>query len=329
MPEIELKKIQPNHLNPRVSFSKQGLDGLADSIRKFGLLEPIIVRKKDSFYEVVVGERRYRASQQAGLDKVPVIIKNYSDAEVIELNIVENIRREDLTDIEKGKCCVELMEKHPGKYPTISSMDEKLGFTPSTIQRWISAYKEISPKVQKYVAPADERGVTPKGKIASREALIITKKVKEPKKQLELVKEVAERKLRRDIVIKAYKRIEKEKEKSVKKIVEEIMGEPAEIPFRLKHGEMIKTHRKTQTSRKGLDPKLKEGAIFYASIFEPKFAKLKVKKIERKKLGEFTEEDAKREGGYTLKEFKKVWEDLHGNWNSDEAVNVIHFKVIK
>ena len=95
MEEIPLRQIQPNSLNPRSSFSKEGLDELAQSIRRIGLLEPIIVRKKDGFYEVVVGERRYRAAHQAGLDSIPVIIKQLSDSEVIELNLIENIRRED------------------------------------------------------------------------------------------------------------------------------------------------------------------------------------------------------------------------------------------
>src|SRR5215204_3250741 len=97
LPDIELKQIQPNKLNPRLKFSKSGLDDLAASIRQYGILEPIIVRPMNSHYEVVVGERRYRAAQQAGLDEVPVIVRSYSDEEVMEINLVENVQREDLS----------------------------------------------------------------------------------------------------------------------------------------------------------------------------------------------------------------------------------------
>lgn len=86
---------------------------------------------------------------------------------------------------------------------------------------------------------------------------------------------------------------------------------------------------KTQTSRKGIpDPKIKVGARIHAAIWEPRIADLLITSIERKRLADFTELDAKREGGYTLEEFKKVWENLHGNWNENEVVCVIHFKLV-
>ncbi|VVB61122.1 Nucleoid occlusion protein [uncultured archaeon] len=329
MSEIDLRRIKPNRLNPRSSFDKEKIDEISKSIKKFGLLEPIIIRKKNDYYEVVVGERRYRAAKQAGLDKIPAIIKQFSDKEVIELNLIENIEREDLTDIEKGKCCTKLMEDYSTDYPTIFSMGEKLGFGTTTIHRWISAFREISPEIQKYVATADERGRTPIGKIASREALIIAKTVKEPSKQLELVKEVAEKKITRDDVIKITKKVQQDKNKSIKELVEEVEQEPAELIFRLSHMKPILDGIKIQTSRKSLDPKIREGAIIRANLWQPAFADLIVKKIEKKKLGDFTEEDAKREGGYTLEEFKEVWKNLHGNWDPNETVNTIIFKIKK
>ena len=92
MPNIELRKIQPNRLNPRLEFTKIGLDELSDSINQVGLIEPIIVRPvAEDKYEVVVGERRYRAAQQAGLVTIPVIVHDYTDDEVIEVNLIENM----------------------------------------------------------------------------------------------------------------------------------------------------------------------------------------------------------------------------------------------
>ena len=115
MPDLELKRIQPNKLNPRLRFSKSGLDDLAASIKQYGILEPIIVRPVNSHYEVVVGERRYRAAQQAGLDEVPVIVREYDDDEVMEINLVENVQREDLSAVEKAKLCQELRDALSGE----------------------------------------------------------------------------------------------------------------------------------------------------------------------------------------------------------------------
>lgn len=83
---------------------------------------------------------------------------------------------------------------------------------------------------------------------------------------------------------------------------------------------------KIQTTRRGIpDPEIKVGAKIHAAIWEPHFAGLIVTLIERKRLGDFTEEDAKREGGYTLEQFKEVWKSIHGEWDGNELVYVIHF----
>ena len=112
---IDLKKIQPNRLNPRLEFRKKALDELSDSIKESGMLQPIIIRPVGNEYEVVVGERRYRASQQANLEKVPVIIRDYTDDEVIELNLIENIQRENLSAVEKANSCIQLKKRFPEK----------------------------------------------------------------------------------------------------------------------------------------------------------------------------------------------------------------------
>src|SRR5581483_6937220 len=92
MPEVDLKKIQPNKMNPRLKFSKSGLDDLASSIAQYGVLEPILVRPVNGHYRVVVGERPYRVAQQAGLETVPVAIRDYSAEEVMEINLVDNVQ---------------------------------------------------------------------------------------------------------------------------------------------------------------------------------------------------------------------------------------------
>ncbi len=117
--EILLKSIFPSKLNPRLDFNIERLNELAASIREVGLLEPIVVRPVGDEFEVVVGERRYRACQQARLEKVLAIVRGYSDEEVIQLNLIENIHREDLSAIEKGKVCKQLLERKNKKSPSL------------------------------------------------------------------------------------------------------------------------------------------------------------------------------------------------------------------
>src|SRR5215204_2126075 len=137
MPDVELKQIQPNRLNPRTTFSKAGLDDLSASIRQYGILEPLIVRPVNSHFEVVVGERRYRAAQQAGLDEVPVIVRSYSDEEVMEINLVENVQREDLSAVEKAKLCQALRERWPDHYPTWERIAQRIGVESATVRTWV------------------------------------------------------------------------------------------------------------------------------------------------------------------------------------------------
>lgn len=327
MPEIELKKIQPNRLNPRLEFEKEGLDELSDSMKQVGMIEPIIVRPKGDKFEVVVGERRYRAAHQTGLNKVPAIIRDYTDDEVMELNLIENIQREDLSAVEKGNLCKELMEKFPRKFPTKKKLADALGISESRIAEWMPM--TLLPKeVQKLVAPTDISRKLPKGKITHDVALTIGRKIKEPERQVKIAEELATHRVTYPKYRKVISEIARKPEKSVREVFREVIEEaPILVPFSRVHSDAILKRVKTQTSRKGMDPRIKSGVILRAAITH--FADLKVISVTRKKLGDFTEEDAKREGGYTLEEFKKVWENLHEEWNPNESVYVIQFKVDK
>lgn len=99
---IGINEIEPNKLQPRKKFDEDGLHELAQSIKQFGIIQPLVVQKKDKFYEIIAGERRWRAARMAGLKKVPVIIKDYTAQEVVEISIIENIQREDLNPIEEA-----------------------------------------------------------------------------------------------------------------------------------------------------------------------------------------------------------------------------------
>ncbi|MCL1697658.1 MULTISPECIES: ParB/RepB/Spo0J family partition protein [unclassified Lysinibacillus] len=108
--EIQLELIVANPFQPRKIFDEEALQELADSIQEHGILQPIAVRKKGRKYEIVAGERRYRATQLAGLEVIPAIIKELSDAQMMELAILENLQREDLTVIEEAEAYQSLME---------------------------------------------------------------------------------------------------------------------------------------------------------------------------------------------------------------------------
>ncbi|HEY95051.1 MAG TPA: ParB/RepB/Spo0J family partition protein, partial [Dehalococcoidia bacterium] len=138
MADIDLNKIETNRLNPRNDFDDIRINELADSIKRIGVLEPIIVRTISvDKYEIVVGERRFKAAKKIGLEKIPVIVKNYSDDEVMEINLIENIQREDLNAVEKGKICKQMLNEFPEKYPNITALADKIGQGTTAIRSWI------------------------------------------------------------------------------------------------------------------------------------------------------------------------------------------------
>ena len=96
---VKVTMIEPNRDQPRKNFDEDALMELADSIKQFGLLQPILVQNKDTHYEIIAGERRWRAAKLAGLKEIPVIIKNLTDQELVEISLIENIQREDLNPI--------------------------------------------------------------------------------------------------------------------------------------------------------------------------------------------------------------------------------------
>lgn len=108
---LRLSQVDPNRSQPRKKFEEESLEELADSIRRFGVLQPILVKKTGSRYEIIAGERRWRASRKAGLREIPAIVREYSDQETVELSLIENIQREDLNPIEEAKAFKRLLDE--------------------------------------------------------------------------------------------------------------------------------------------------------------------------------------------------------------------------
>ncbi|MGP4081295.1 ParB/RepB/Spo0J family partition protein [Pseudalkalibacillus sp. R45] len=109
--EIKLSEIRPNPYQPRKSFDQKAIDELKESIETHGILQPIVVRKSIKGYEIVVGERRFRAAKELGLESIPAIIKDLNEQKMMELALIENLQREDLNPIEEGQAYASLMQE--------------------------------------------------------------------------------------------------------------------------------------------------------------------------------------------------------------------------
>lgn len=99
---VDINKLEPNREQPRKNFDEDALLELSESIKQFGLLQPILVQDRDTYYEIIAGERRWRAAKLAGLKEVPVVIRNLTEQEILEISLIENIQREDLNPIEEA-----------------------------------------------------------------------------------------------------------------------------------------------------------------------------------------------------------------------------------
>lgn len=108
---LSINRIEPNKDQPRKHFDEDALTELADSIKQFGVIEPLVVVKRKGYYELIAGERRWRAARLAGLKEVPVVIKDYSDQEIVEIALIENIQREDLNPIEEAHAYERLIQE--------------------------------------------------------------------------------------------------------------------------------------------------------------------------------------------------------------------------
>ena len=108
---LNINRIEPNKNQPRKEFNEDALQELADSIKQFGVIEPLVVAKRKGYYELIAGERRWRAARLAGLKEVPVVIKDYDDQQIVEIALIENIQREDLNPIEEAHAYERLIQE--------------------------------------------------------------------------------------------------------------------------------------------------------------------------------------------------------------------------
>lgn len=147
--EIPVEEIRPNRYQPRQDFDEAALETLKDSVKRIGIIEPLLVRRlPDQGYELIAGERRLRAAKLAGIQMVPAMIREYNDAEISEIALIENIQREDLNALEEAKAYDRLMKEFG---LTQDIMAKKIGRSRSHIANFLRLLK-LEPHVQDYVA---------------------------------------------------------------------------------------------------------------------------------------------------------------------------------
>ena len=145
--DININEIEPNLEQPRKNFNESKIISLADSIKNHGIVQPIIVKKENSIYKIIAGERRWRAARIAGLKTIPTIIRDYSSRKVMEVALIENIQREDLNPIEEGEAFNRLIFDYELTHEDLSSL---LGKSRSSITNSIRLLS-LPDKIKKYI----------------------------------------------------------------------------------------------------------------------------------------------------------------------------------
>lgn len=122
---LKINEVEPNRDQPRTRFDEDALHELADSIKQYGIIQPLIVKKREDYYEIIAGERRWRAAKIAGLKQVPVVIKDYSEQQIMEVALIENIQREDLNPIEEAQAYQRLIKEYNLKQDEVAEKVSK------------------------------------------------------------------------------------------------------------------------------------------------------------------------------------------------------------
>lgn len=144
---VKLSQIEPNREQPRKHFDEDSLLELAESIKQYGILQPLLVQKKKDYYEIIAGERRWRAAKLAGLKEVPVIIRDLTEQQIVEISLIENIQRENLNPIEEAQAFRKLMEEFHLKQDEIAERVSKSRTAVTNSMRLLKLSKQVQQMV--------------------------------------------------------------------------------------------------------------------------------------------------------------------------------------
>ena len=236
---VKITKVEPNRSQPRKNFDEDALQELADSIKQFGLLQPILVQDKGEYYEIIAGERRWRAAKLAGLKEVPVIIRNYSSQEIVEISLSENIQREDLNPIEEAQAYKRLLTEFNLKQDEVAERVSKSRTAVTNSMRLLKLCDGVQQMIiDDMLSTGHARALIP---------------IEDPELQLQLAQRIFDEKLSVREVEKLVKSILKPAEEKPKK---------EEIPQSLMYiYQNIENKLKDKLSRKvAISPKGKNGS---------------------------------------------------------------------
>ena len=144
---VKITKVEPNREQPRKNFDEDALLELSDSIKQFGVIQPILVQDRKDHYEIIAGERRWRAAKLAGLKEVPVIIKNYTEREIVEISLIENIQRQDLNPIEEAQAYKRLLTEFSLKQDEVAERVSKSRTAVTNSMRLLKLSDEVQQMV--------------------------------------------------------------------------------------------------------------------------------------------------------------------------------------
>ncbi|MEE1350738.1 MAG: ParB/RepB/Spo0J family partition protein [Clostridia bacterium] len=217
---LRITQVEPNRNQPRRSFDDDKIDELAESIKEHGIIQPIIVVKNGEMYRIVAGERRWRAAKKLGLKEVPVVIRNYSEFEIAQIALIENLQRENLNPIEEAIGYQTLMSKYDMTQEDVSN---KLGKSRSAVANSVRLLSLDEPIQQKLIS----------GEITSGHARALLS-ISSPKIRLAVLESIIEKNLNVRQTESLAKQLEKSKPRKKKPIInEQVKAQLEELEDRL------------------------------------------------------------------------------------------------
>lgn len=235
---VKITMVEPNRDQPRHKFDEDALNELADSIKQYGIISPIIVQDRKDHYEIIAGERRWRAAKIAGLKEIPVIIKNFTEQEIVEISLIENIQRENLNPIEEALAYKRLLTEFNLKQEEVAERVSKSRTAVTNSMRLLKLADEVQQMI------IDEKITT-----GHARALIT---IEDTEKQIEIAKKVVDEKLSvRDIekLVKDLNKPKKEK-KAAKQVKNEFIYQDIEEKLKQSFGTKVSVTAKEDGSGK-------------------------------------------------------------------------------
>ncbi len=234
---VKIGQIEPNRGQPRKEFNEDALIELAESIKQYGIIQPLIVKKREQYYEIVAGERRWRAAKMAGLKEIPVIVKDYTEQEVAEIALIENLQREDLNPIEEAMAYKRLLEEFHLKQDEVAEKVSKSRVAVTNALRLL----KLSEKVQKMLI--DDM-------ISSGHARALLA-VENEEKQYMIAMKIFDEKLSVRETEKLVKNLDKKvKQKKIGKLKDEAIYQDIAENMKSILGTKVEINRKTNTTGK-------------------------------------------------------------------------------